>query len=66
MEYSCIFIIMFQTYSFCNVYRVSESVIVISKLNDVKRGLRKIDGGSLGRSYQVHRESCKKDIPAFS
>jgi hypothetical protein len=54
MEYSCIFIIMFQTYSFCNVYRVSESVIVISKLNDVKRGLRKIDGGGRSATGILH------------
>jgi hypothetical protein len=60
MKYRCIFIITLQTYSFRNVYRVSESVIVISKLNEVKRGFRKIDGGSFGRRYQVHRESCRK------
>jgi hypothetical protein len=43
MEYSCIFVNMLQTYSFRNVYRVSESVIVISKLNGKKRFRKIVD-----------------------
>jgi hypothetical protein len=51
---------MLQTYSFRNVYRVSESEIV-TKCG--KRGFRKIDRCSFSRrSYQVHRESRRNDI----
>jgi hypothetical protein len=60
MKPSCIFIIMLQTYSFRNVYRVSESVIVISKLNDVKRGLRRMDGGPLAEGTRFTESHVKK------
>jgi hypothetical protein len=53
MEYRCIFIIMLQTYSFRNVYRVSESVIVISKLNEVIELLGKLIGWSFSRKKVV-------------
>jgi hypothetical protein len=60
MEYSCIFIIMFQTYSFCNVYRVSESVIVISKLNEGKKVLGKLMGAPLAEGTRFTESHVKK------
>jgi hypothetical protein len=48
-----IFTIMLQTYSFCNLYKVSESVIMITKLNEGKIGFRKI----YGAACRIHTRS---------
>jgi hypothetical protein len=60
MEYSCIFIIMLETYIFRNVYRVSESVIVISKLNEEKRRFRKLMEAPLAEGTRFTENHVRK------